>query len=141
VPPIPPPVITEELRRFDGQLVPDVPNTSPGASGEVECIRFPLGTISAASFTAPPAGAVILRASLDVGTPYFSNASLGITIGSTAQPTLLQGAGDNDPLVAGLYDAPQDTVWPGGVVLASVVGVATSGAAVVLIEYCPTPSP
>src|SRR5437868_14178966 len=63
-----------------------------GLPGEVQCVRFALGTGAAqASVTGLPAGAIVLRAELNVTVPYSGGTT--ITVGSSGTATLLMAAG------------------------------------------------
>jgi hypothetical protein len=104
----------------------------PGLTGPVNAIRFAIGTGAAqASVTGIPAGAVIMRALLDVTTPYSGGTT--ITVGSSGTAALLMAAADSTPTTADIYQADQDTAWDVG---ASTVRVAVAGAPAAGAGFC-----
>ena len=109
-----------------------VPVVSVGAQFT---IQFALGTTTAASATSIPAGAIVLRAMLDVTAPY--DAGTLIEVGRTGNLSLLMGTGDSFPATVDGYDAPQDTAWGGTAlpVITTIVGAPAAGAALVTVEY------
>jgi hypothetical protein len=112
----------------------------PIGHGAVQVVRFLLGTATGQSGTALPDQAIVLRASLDVTTPYTGGTT--ITIGHAAATTAYQLAADNDPTTPGLYEVDQDTtVTPATRVLATVIGGPVAGAAEVIVEYVEVPNP
>jgi hypothetical protein len=108
-----------------------------GAAGVVFCIRIRVGPAAGAyeSTTSIPANAVILRAFSDVEDAMGASATL--EVGTTADGvSAFMGTGDIDPNIVALYDAPQDTVSMGGVLIATLGGTPNEGAlAYVGVEY------
>lgn len=105
-------------------------------TGVVRSIRFAITTTATQTSTALlPANAVVLRATLNVVTPY--SVATTITIGQVGALTLLQAATDNLATAAGLYLVPQETDW-GAValaVVATIAGAPAAGAGFVTVEY------
>lgn len=102
-------------------------NISPSVAGAIYEIRFAITTAaSQSSATTIPANAIVLRAYLDVTTPYSAGAT--IQVGQTGTTALLMGTADNFPTVAGIYDADQDTAW-GASALAALVTIGAAPAA------------
>jgi len=115
-------------------------SSTPGAVGEVQEIRFPIGTGAAQnSGTAPPNGAIVTDAELDIGIAYSPGASIQVGIAGT--PALLMGAGDNVPQAPGpLYAVHQVTPWTAlGPVLVSVAGAPVAGSGFCILRYVQTP--
>jgi hypothetical protein len=77
---------------------------------------------------------VVIRAYLDVTTPYSVGAT--IEIGTAAGPSLFMTTAQNDPQSADLYDNPQDTVnSTSDPMLVTVGGAPGAGVAVACVEY------
>lgn len=102
--------------------------------GQVFTIRIPVGTATVSSSASIPAGAVVMRAYLNVTTLYSGGAT--ISLGTAANASLFMTIAQNDPQVADLYDSPQDTV--NAVVdplLVTVAGSPGAGVAAACVEY------
>jgi hypothetical protein len=105
------------------------------APGDVRSVDFPIALVTVSSATLLPINAIVLRALVEVDTPYSPAAT--IAVGQAGTPALLETTADNDPQVAGLYDAPQRTPW-GGVaraVLVTIAGAPAAGSGHVTVEY------
>src|SRR5258708_5757721 len=104
--------------------------------GAVRAIRYAItNAASQDSVTVIPAGAVVLRASVEVVTPFSAGAT--IEVGQAGSLTLLELPGDNLATSAGIYQVPQDTPW-GAAALAvrtTVGGAPAAGAGFVFVEY------
>lgn len=105
-------------------------------SGALRIIRYAVtnaATQDSASLI--PANAVILRARLNVVTPYSGGAT--VSIGRAGSTSLLQVTTDNRPTVADIYEVPQETAWGGAAfaVRTTVGGAPAAGAGFVLVEY------
>lgn len=112
---------------------------TPGAGGGNETIALPVGLVSVSSATILPAGALILRAYLEVTTPYSPGTT--ITLGQTGAPAEFMGAADSNPQAAAIYEVPQLTTAAGAhPLLVTVAGAPAAGAAVAVVEYAPSPS-
>ena len=98
-------------------------------------IRFAIGTGAAQSSTHKiPAGAIVLRAYLDITTPYSPGAT--ISLGTAANASLFMATSDSDPQVAALYDALQDTaVAAQNPMLVTVAGGPAAGAGFACVVY------
>jgi len=122
-------------------ISPAVVWTQLGSSG-VKSIRIPLtlaGTQSSSKFVL--ATDVVHDCLVNITTPFTPGTTM--KVGRAGSLALLQNTTDNDPTVANIYDAPQDTDW-GGVAGAVVVtllngGAIAAGAGFVTILYS-TPS-
>jgi hypothetical protein len=109
---------------------------NPGTpAGGVQSILIPIpGTGSVSSTTLLPAGAVVSRCALQIGTVFTAGS---IEVGQAGSLALFQATTDNDPTKQALYDAPQVT----SAVSATAVVVTLAGAAgggvgnYVYIEY------
>lgn len=111
-------------------------NIAPNVSGAVFEVRFAItNAASQSSTTQISASAVVLRAYIDVVTPYSANAT--IQVGQTGTAGLLMATGDSFPTVAGIYDADQDTAWGGSAlaVLVTVGGTPAAGAGFCGVVY------
>jgi|GEM_PF-4356220 len=108
---------------------------SGGATpGQVFAIRIPVGLVTVSSTASIPAGAVVLRAFLDVTTNYSGGTT--IELGTAASPSLFMTTAQNTPTVANLYDNPQDTVnGTTDPLLVTVAGSPGAGVAVACVEY------
>lgn len=116
-------------------------NISPATSlsGVTYMIRFALALVTADSVTSLPVGAVVYDARLDVTTPYSPGAT--IEIGTTGSLNQFQATTDNDPQVANLYSAPQDSVVNApSVIVATVAGAPAAGTAEVMVLYALAPN-
>jgi hypothetical protein len=105
-------------------------------SGAVRVIRYAVTNAATQdSASKIPANAVILRARLNVTTPYSGGAT--VTIGRVGSLALLQATTDNRPTVADIYEVPQETDWGGTelVVRTTVAGAPAAGAGYVTVEY------
>jgi hypothetical protein len=105
-------------------------------SGAVRVIRYAVTNAATQdSASKIPANAVILRARLNVTTPYSGGAT--VSIGQAGSLSLLQATTDNRPTVADIYEVPQETAWGGTelVVRTTVGGAPAAGAGFVLVEY------
>jgi len=81
-----------------------------------------------------PAGSVVLRAFLDIQTPYSAGAT--ITLGTAANATLFMAAGDSNPQIANLYDAMQDTANAvTDPMLVTIAGAPAAGAGFACVQY------
>jgi hypothetical protein len=105
------------------------------STGTSEVIRIAItNAASQSSTTSIPSGSVVLRAFLDIVTPYSAGAT--ITLGTTASAALFMAAGDSNPQIANLYDAPQDTVNSvSDPLLVTVAGAPAAGAGFAFVEY------
>lgn len=105
-------------------------------SGAVRVIRYAVTNAATQdSASKIPANAVVLRARLNVTTPYSGGST--VTIGRVGSLALLQGTTDNRPTVADIYEVPQETAWGVTelVVRTTVGGAPAAGAGFVLVEY------
>jgi hypothetical protein len=101
-------------------------------------IRFLIGTSpSQPSTTVLPAGAIVNSAQVEIVTPY----SLGATIqvGQAPSPSLFQGVTDNNPQIANLYGAEQNTVVTANPVLVTVGGAPGVGSGFCVVRYVVVP--
>lgn len=106
-------------------------SAAPSGSGEVQEIRFAIGTgAEQTSAHAIPAGAIVTDCELNITTDYSGGTT--ITVGSTVTANLLMATGDSVPTSLGLYAVHQDTPWP----VASVVAVAVAGGPVAGVGVC-----
>jgi hypothetical protein len=105
----------------------------PGAVIDVDVA---IGTAATTSSVATiPANAIILRADVNVTTPYTAGAT--IAVGQTGTVNLLQATTDNVPQLANEYDAPQRTAWGAAplALLITIGGAPVAGAGSVNIQY------
>jgi hypothetical protein len=102
--------------------------------GVVNVIRIPVALVTVSSVATIPAGAIALRAFLDVVTPY--SAGTTITLGTAANASLFQTAVANTPTIASLYDSFQDTsVAASNPLLVTIAGGPIAGAGFACLEY------
>lgn len=111
--------------------------STPFALGAVRVIRYALTNANGSqdSATQVPAGAYVLRAYIEVVTPYSGGATL--KLGQSGSLSLLMATTDVKPQAAGIYQVPQDTSW-GGTALAvrtTVAGAPAAGAGFAVVEY------
>jgi hypothetical protein len=104
-------------------------------SGAVRVIRYAITNAAVQdSATTLPANAVVLRAWLDVVTPYSGGAT--ISIGQAGFTSAFMGTGDNTATVADIYQVSQDTVAPAlTAIRTSVGGAPAAGAGFTIVEY------
>jgi hypothetical protein len=108
--------------------------TGAGTPGAAQVILIAVAQATVSSVTSIPTGATVIRASLLVTTPY--PAGTTIEVGQVGNPASLMTTADNDPQVAGTYDAPQVTTWGGAApVTVTVIGAPAVGASAVMVEY------
>ena len=109
-------------------------STGAVTPGTPAIIRIPVALVTVASAASIPLNAVVLRAFLDVTTPY----SVGTTIelGTAASPALFMATSQNTPTSADLYDNPQDTVnGTADPLLVTIAGGPGAGAGFACVEY------
>lgn len=109
---------------------------SSTSTGAVRVLRYALTNAAVQDSAAKiPANAIVLRARVNVVTPYSGGAT--ITLGQVGSLALLQATTDNLATVVGNYEVPQETPWGGAalVVRASVAGAPAAGAGFAVIEY------
>lgn len=106
-----------------------------GGGGSNATIRIPIGTGASQSSTHKiPAGAIVLRAYLDIQTPYSTGAT--ISLGTATNASLFMATSDSDPQVAALYDTLQDTaVAVQNPMLVTVAGAPAAGAGFAAVEF------
>jgi len=110
---------------------------SPASGGAAQWIEFVLGTTTAASATAIPAGSRILRRRLVVTAPYTAGATIAL---DNAAAVVIMAPGDNTPQLVNQYQAADRVVWPTAVAVRALVGGGpVGGAAIVMIEYVQSP--
>jgi hypothetical protein len=105
-------------------------------TGTVRSVRLELDTnATQESVKLIPANAVVLRARVNVTTPY--DAGTTISVGRSGSLTLLQATTDNLATAVGVYEAPQETQWgvTSGVVTVTVAGAPVAGEGFVVVEY------
>ena len=109
------------------------PNTTAGV---VSVIRFAItNAASQASASSIPAGAIVLRAFIDVAVGYSGGAT--ISLGTAASAALFMATGDSTPQNVNLYDAPQDTlVAASNPLLVTIAGAPAAGSGFACVEYC-----
>jgi hypothetical protein len=113
-----------------------LPDAAVNFSGAVRAIRYTIANSPASQDSAAllPASAIVLRAMVDVTTPFSGGST--ISVGQVGFLTVFQGTTDNRPTVANQYEVPQDTVAPvAGVIRTTIGGAPAAGAAKVVIEY------
>ena len=112
-----------------------IPQSGGAATpGQVFVIRIPVALITVSSTTSIPAGAIVLRAFLDVTTPYSGGTT--IELGTAANASLFMTAAQNTPQNVNLYDNPQDTLNAiADPLLVTVSGGPGAGVAVACVEY------
>jgi hypothetical protein len=105
----------------------------------IRVVRFTTALVDVSSVNSVPANARVVRAILEVTTPYSVGAL--ISIGRTGSVSLFQSTGDNDPETANTYIVDQDTAFGGSAlpVLATITGAPAAGAGVVSVWYVETP--
>ena len=112
---------------------------STGSTGAVTpgtpaVIRIPIALATVSSATNIPSGSVVLRAFLDVTTPY--SAGTTIELGTAANASLFMTTAQNTPTSADLYDNPQDTVnGTADPLLVTIAGGPGAGAGFACVEY------
>ena len=113
-----------------------IPQSGGAATpGQVFVIRIPVALITVSSTTSIPAGAIVLRAFLDVTTPYSGGTT--IELGTAANASLFMTTAQNTPTSANLYDKPQDTVnTTADPLLVTIAGGPGAGAGFACVEYC-----
>jgi len=107
-----------------------------GVTGGRNVIRYAITNAATQdSVTTIPANARVLRASIDVTTPYSGGATL--SIGRAGSLALLQATTDNLPQTANTYAVNQDTGWGASalVVRVTIAGAPAAGAGVIVVEY------
>jgi hypothetical protein len=105
-------------------------------SGAVRTIKYALANTPATqdSTATLPTGAVVLRAMIDVTTPFSGGTT--ITVGQAGFLTTFMGTTDSHPTVSNQYEVPQDTVAPVvGVIRTTIAGAPAAGAGFTVIEY------
>jgi len=105
------------------------------SSGVVQTIRFAIGTgATQNSASSIPATAVVQDCVVRIDTPYSPGTT--ISVGRSGSAALVQATTDNDPTIAGLYQAPQDTLWGVlGQVQVTVGGSPGAGAGYCSVNY------
>lgn len=110
---------------------------SGSSSGSVRTIRYAITNANGSQDSASqiPASAVVLRAEVNIVTPYSGGAT--IALGQAGSTTLLQATTDNLATAAGIYQVPQETAWGGAAlaVRATIAGAPAAGAGFVTVEY------
>ena len=112
---------------------------STGSTGAVTpgtpaVIRIPIALATVSSATNIPSGSVVLRAFLDVTTPY--SAGTTIELGTAANAALFMTTAQNTPQSADLYDNPQDTAnGATDPLLVTIAGGPSVGAGFACVEY------
>ncbi len=105
------------------------------STGVAVVIRIPIALITVLSIANIPAGAIVLRAFLDVTTPYSGGTT--IELGTAANASLFMTTAQNTPTSANLYDKPQDTVnTTADPLLVTIAGGPGAGAGFACVEYC-----
>lgn len=105
-------------------------------SGAVRTIKYSIANSPASqdSTATLPTGAVVLRAMIDVTTPFSGGAT--ISVGQVGFLTAFIGTADNYPTVVDQYEVPQDTAAPVvGVIRTTIGGAPAAGAGFVVVEY------
>lgn len=104
-------------------------------SGSVQTIRYAINTTATQpSATSIPSTAVVQDCYIDIITPFSPGAT--IEVGRSGSLALIQATTDNDATTAGLYKAPQDTVWGvTGPVVVTVGGAPGAGAGFCMVNY------
>jgi hypothetical protein len=102
--------------------------------GQVFVIRIPVALVTVSSTTNIPSGSVVLRAFLDVTTPY--SAGTTIELGTAANAALFMTTAQNTPQSVDLYDNPQDTANVAtDPLLVTIAGGPSVGAGFACVEY------
>ena len=130
-----------ELKRLEALVALALGRANGNAKSSPAVIRIPISTgASQSSSTSIPAGAVVLRAFLDIVTPYTAGAT--IALGTSVAPSAFMAAADSNPQIADLYDAPQDTTT-GAVskLLVTVTGGPAAGGGFACVEFVAVPLP
>lgn len=105
-------------------------------TGGVRVVRYVIDNTAAQdSTTSIPANARVLRASVEITTPYSAGAT--ISVGNTSTADLIIATTDNDALTANTYQVDQNTDWGSSatVVRTTVAGTPAAGAGVVTVEF------
>ena len=102
--------------------------------GQVFVIRIPVALVTVSSTTSIPAGAIVLRAFLDVTTPYSGGTT--IELGTAANASLFMTTAQNTPTSANLYDKPQDTVNTTADPLLVTIAGGPGAERFACVEYC-----
>lgn len=98
-------------------------------------VRFAFGTGGGTSSTAPPSGSRILRAAVEVTTPFTPGTTL--SLGKSGSISLIFGTGTVDSAlgVAGLTPIDLDVLWSATAALLATVAGASVGAGQILVWY------
>lgn len=107
----------------------------PG-TGANKVVRYVLDNTAAQdSVWLIPANCRILRAHIEITTPYSAGGT--ISLGQVGSVALLMATTDLDAQTTGIYEVPQDTSWGGSdlVVRTTVSGAPAAGAGVAVVEY------
>lgn len=127
----------ESLYTWDAGTTAWINAGGSSMSGAIRVVRYGVTNANGAQDSASsiPANAIVLRAELNVTTPYSPGAT--ISIGQNGSPTLLEATTDNLPQTAGIYQVPQETSWGGSAlpVRATIAGAPAAGAGFVTVEY------
>jgi hypothetical protein len=118
------------------QALVDIANAIGTVAGGVVCIRFALGTgATQTSLSEIPAGAIVVKAYLDIQTAYPTGTMM--QVGQVGTPDLLMGTSDNDPTFEDQYEADQDTPWGGSnlPVQVTVIGSPAYGSGECVVTY------
>lgn len=105
-------------------------------SGALRVIRYAIANSPASqdSATSLPANAKVLRAMLDVTTPFSGGTT--VSVGQAGSLTAFMLTTDSFPTVAGQYEVPQDTSAPATTAIrTTIAGAPAAGAGFVVIEY------
>lgn len=105
-------------------------------TGAIREIRYAVTNAATQDSTSQiPANARIVRASLEVTTPYSGGAT--VQIGRAGSLNLALDTTENDATTANTYAKNQDTAWGGSalVVRTTVGGAPAAGAGVVVVQY------
>jgi hypothetical protein len=104
--------------------------------GPVNLVRIPIALVTVSSTFQLPAGSIVLRAKLDVTTPYSGGTTISLGIAGTV--ALFMATGDSTPTAAAaIYEVPQDTAVGGvaAALLVTINGGPAAGAGFALVEF------
>jgi hypothetical protein len=113
-------------------------------SGRPEPVSFAFTQAGGSSATSIPSGALILNAKGKMGASPLAGGSPTLALGVSGTPNLIfpTNTVDNALTIANQpFDVPLLVAWPGGDVLATVGGGATSGGGTLVVDYVPSTQP
>lgn len=103
-------------------------------AGGIQEIRFTVGTATASSVTLIPTGARVLRARVQINTPYSAGATLDV--GKVGTVNLVFDNSEIDETVADTYLKDLDAAWGAAAsVLTTIGGGPVAGASTIIVEY------